>query len=257
MLFSDTHCHIYTEQFLGDRDQVISRAVKEKVHRLFLPNIDLQSVDDMLKVCKQHPAVFPMMGLHPCSVNEQVKSNLEKTKKILFDNPNEFVAVGEMGIDLYWDKSFFQEQRLAFREQVSWAKELGKPIVIHVRDAFREVFDLMDELYDDSLSGVFHCFTGRVAEVDKIKEYPNFFFGIGGVLTFKNSGLDKTISEIPMDRVVLETDSPYLAPSPFRGKRNEPSYIRIVAQKVSDVTGISLKELSEITEANTNRLFQL
>jgi TatD DNase family protein len=257
MQFSDTHCHIYTEQFSVDRDQVLRRAQKQGVKRFFLPNIDLESVDAMLEICEDYGNAFPMIGLHPCSVNNEVKSDLNKTRRILYDNPEKFIAVGEMGLDLYWDKSYLKEQERAFREQVYWAKDLGKPIVIHVRDAFQEVFRLMDELYDESLTGVFHCFTGGVSEVEKIKEYANFFFGIGGVLTFKNSGLDKTLSHIPMDRIVLETDSPYLAPSPFRGKRNEPGYVRIIAQKMSEITGKSLEELSEITEANTNKLFQL
>jgi TatD DNase family protein len=257
MQFSDTHCHIYTEQFDSDRKEVIERANNSGVGRLFLPNIDVASIEGMHNLASANPSVFAMMGLHPCSVSEDFKQVLNAMEKLLFEHPKRYVAVGEIGLDLYWDKTYKKEQEDAFRIQVKWAKKLNKPIVIHVRDAFDEILDLMDEIYEPGLSGIFHCFTGGESEVNRILAYKDFYFGIGGVVTFKNSGLDKVIPSIPKKRLVLETDSPYLAPHPNRGKRNEPSYINLVAQKLSTVLDMSLIELSAITEENTNRVFQL
>lgn len=260
MIFSDTHCHIYSDQFDLDLNLTIQKALESNVHRFFLPNIDIDYNNRLHSLYEKYPKhMFPMMGLHPCSVKEDYKEQLSKMEQLLFhEKPVPYFAVGEIGIDLYWDKSFLKEQQDSFKIQVLWATKLGYPIVIHVRDAFNEVFELMDELYTPELKGVFHCFTGNSEQAEKIVlSYPSFKLGIGGVVTFKNSGLDLVVSKIPKSRIVLETDSPYLAPHPNRGKRNEPSFLLYVAEKVSSIYNISLEELSEITEKNTNELFNL
>lgn len=258
MRFSDTHCHVYVEQFDEDRIAALEAAKANNIHRLFLPNIDSSYNARLLELYgNMSDYVYPMMGLHPCSVKSDYLNELAKLKNELFHGKTPFVAVGEIGIDLYWDKTFFRQQQDAFKMQVEWALELDLPIVIHVRDAFEEIFDLMDQVYTPKLRGIFHCFTGGDLERDKILGYDQFMFGIGGVVTFKNSGLDKVVADIPIDRIVLETDSPYLAPHPFRGKRNEPKYLLHIAEKVAQTVGVSLEKLSEITEENVNRMFRL
>ncbi|MGB0402453.1 MAG: TatD family hydrolase [Salibacteraceae bacterium] len=260
MIFSDTHCHIYSEQFDTDISPIIQKATEANVARFFLPNIDMDYTNRLHDLSEKYPdQMFPMMGLHPCSVKDDYKDQLNQMEELLFNQkPVKYFAVGEIGIDLYWDKSFLEQQKDAFRTQVDWALKLGIPIVIHVRDAFAEIFELMDELYTPELKGVFHCFTGGKEEAEKIiSAYPTFKMGIGGVVTFKNSGLDSVVSEIPISRIVLETDSPYLAPHPNRGKRNEPSYLLYIAEKVANIYSVSLEELSVITEKNTNELFNL
>jgi len=210
----------------------------------------------MHQLCADFPNhCLPMMGLHPCSVKENWKADLEIVRKNLFSR--KYVAVGEIGVDLYWDKSTLDIQQKAFAQQIEWAKELKLPIVIHVREAFDETFEIVDRLNDENLTGVFHCFTGTIEQANHILEYGGFKLGLGGVLTFKNSGLDKTVSEIGMEHFVLETDSPYLAPSPHRGKRNETSYITYVASKLAEVKGIRIEEVAEITTSNAMELFPL
>jgi len=252
----DTHTHLFTEQFNEDRDDIVKSAIEAGVSKMLLPNIDLASIEAMHQLEKDYPEnCFAMMGMHPCSVTENWESELEVIKSHLFSR--KYVAVGEIGMDLYWDKSSLPFQQKAFAQQIEWAKELGIPIVIHVRDAFDEAFEIVDELNDDRLSGVFHCFTGNIEQANHILNYGGFKLGLGGVLTFKNSGLDKTISEIDMRHLILETDSPYLAPHPNRGKRNETSFITYVASKLAEVKGISIEEVAKITSSNATELFKL
>ena len=262
--WSDTHCHLYVEQFDEDRQAVIEEATDLGIKRFFLPNIDSSYTDRLCALVNDFPeCCLPMTGLHPCSVNADFEKELNAVhqfylnQKSLFSGRSKVVAVGEIGIDLYWDKTFLEQQKEAFTIQVNWAKEWGLPIVIHVRDGFDVIFNLMDKLNDSNLSGVFHCFTGNLTQAEKIIEYGDFKLGIGGVSTFKNGGLDKVIPHIDPQYIVLETDSPYLAPTPFRGKRNKSAYIVNVAQRVADLYEMSLESLSKIMERNTDDLFKL
>ena len=259
MTFSDTHCHVYVKQFDQDQKETILRANNVNVDRFFLPNIDSKYIPRLQKTTNQFPnKMYPMMGLHPCSVKENYLEELNLIEQELFNGQQlNYVGVGEIGLDLYWDKIYLEQQKEAFKIQVNWALKLDLPIIIHVRDAFDEIFDLMDSIYNPKMKGIFHCFTGNELQADKIAEYENFKMGIGGVLTFKNSGLSNVLKEVPLYKMVLETDSPYLAPHPYRGKRNEPSYLMLVAEKLAELKNVSLEELSEITEQNTNEVFSL
>lgn len=250
----DTHTHLFTKEFDDDRAEVIERAKEQGVGKFLLPNIDLDSLDSLYQTALDFPECEVMLGLHPCSVSESWEHDLFKIRdEIAKHNP---VAIGEIGIDLYWDKTFVFEQKMAFEQQIIWAKELSLPIAIHVRDAFDEVFEVLDRQNDEQLSGVFHCFTGNVEQALKALSYDGFMLGIGGVVTFKNAGLDKTLKEaVPLDRLVLETDSPYLAPTPYRGKRNESAYTSRVCEKVSDIYEVSEEEVARITTANAKLLF--
>ncbi len=252
----DTHTHLYSSQFDDDRDEVIKAAINSGVEKLLLPNIDLESVNGMHDLVNAYPKnCYPMMGLHPTSVKSDYKSVLNEIKTLL--DENNYIAVGEIGMDLYWDKTFINEQADALKIQIEWAKEKQLPIVIHVRDAFDEIFKVIDPLNDDNLTGVFHCFTGTKAQADKIINYGGFKLGLGGVLTFKNSGLDQVIKQIDLEHLVLETDAPYLAPTPHRGKRNESQYVNLVADKLSDIKEINIEEIKAQTTKNANQVFQL
>lgn len=256
MIFIDTHTHLFSSAFDEDRTEVVERAIAAGVDKLLLPNIDCVSIEPMYSLCAQFPNnCFPMMGLHPGSIDEKWEENLEIIRKNLFERKN--VAVGEIGMDLYWDKTFVNEQAEAFRRQVNWAKELKLPIVIHAREAFDEIFTIVDELNDERLTGVFHCFTGTLEQALKIKSYGGFKIGIGGVLTYKKAGLDEILKDVDLNEMILETDSPYLPPTPHRGKRNESAYLLHVAEKLADVKQRSLKEIAEITTANARELFKL
>ena len=250
----DTHAHLYSSQFDNDRNEMIQRALNAGVEKFLLPNIDLDSVEGMYQLVNQFPTnCYPMMGLHPCSVTHEVTSQLQEIQHAF--EGREYIAIGEIGIDLYWDKSTLEYQITAFRTQVEWAKQLKLPIVIHARDSFEQLFEQLDELNDESLSGVFHCFTGGIEEVNKILSYGNFMLGIGGVVTFKKSGLAEVLPHIPLDAIILETDSPYLSPSPNRGKRNESAYIVYIAEKLSEIYQIPLSTVVTITTANAYTLF--
>lgn len=250
----DTHTHLYSTEFDTDRDLIIQNAIDAGVSKMFLPNVDLDSISGMHELVKKFSGhCYPMMGLHPCSVKENWESDLVVIKSWL-DKGN-YCAVGEIGIDLYWDKSTLEFQKKAFRQQIEWAKEKKLPIVIHVREAFDETFEIVDELNDENLTGVFHCFSGNLDQANHILNYGGFKLGIGGVVTFKNGGLDKVLPHIDLESLVLETDSPYLAPVPHRGKRNESSYIRIVAEKLAELKGVSFETIDEITSRNALALF--
>ncbi|MFK8043978.1 MAG: TatD family hydrolase [Crocinitomicaceae bacterium] len=256
MTFIDTHTHLYSKEFDEDRTKAINSAIELGVSKFFLPNIDQESIPGMLALQKEFPnQCYPMLGLHPCSVGENYKKDLLAIQALI--PKTKIIAVGEIGMDLFWDKSFQAAQKDAFIEQIQWAKTLKLPIVIHVRDAFDETFEVIDQLNDESLTGVFHCFTGDIDQANKIINYGGFKLGIGGVLTFKNSGLDKVIENVELKHLVLETDSPYLAPTPNRGKRNESAYIPIIANKLSDIFGKNLNEIGKITSQNALEVFQL
>lgn len=256
MYFIDTHTHLYSTEFDTDRTEVVENAIKAGVKTLLLPNIDVASIEPMYSLCAEFPQnCFPMMGLHPGYVNENWENDLAQIKQALFEKKN--YAVGEIGMDLYWDKTFIEEQKKAFRIQIEWAKELNLPIVIHAREAFDEIFEILDELNDATLTGVFHCFTGTLEQAHKIQSYGGFYLGIGGVLTYKKSELPTVLAEIPLEQLVLETDAPYLPPTPHRGKRNESQFLLHVAEKVAELKNCSLMEVARITSENAEKLFQL
>ena len=256
MKFIDTHAHMYSTQFDGDIEEAMDHALVNGIDRILLPNIDRESVPLLHALCASYPKVcYPMMGLHPCSVAEDWEKELEHLRG--FFATRKYWAVGEIGIDLHWDKSTLPWQQAAFRQQIDWAKELDLPIVIHARESFDEIFEILDEVNDDRLRGVFHCFTGNLSQAEKVIGYGGFKMGIGGVLTYKNSGLKETLADIDISHIMLETDAPYLAPVPFRGKRNESSYLLQVAIEMSRVYDRPLPEIAEITTANAVELFRL
>lgn len=253
MKLIDTHTHLYLEPFDEDRDEVIRKAVEIGVDRFYLPSIDSSYTDRMLALEKKHSdRIFLMMGLHPTYVKENYKDELQHVEQYLAKR--DFAAVGEIGIDLYWDKSFLKQQQEAFDLQISWAKEKELPIVIHCRDAFDEVFEVLEGHRGNDLSGIFHCFTGTKEQAQRATDL-NLKLGIGGVVTFKNGKIDQFLDQIPIDHIVLETDAPYLAPAPFRGKRNQSGYLIYILRKLSQIHQRSEKELAEITTRNALSLF--
>ncbi|PSD41135.1 TatD family hydrolase, partial [Vibrio sp. V02_P2A34T13] len=244
----DTHAHIYATEFDHDRDEVVQRAKAQGIEAILLPNIDLASIEPMLKTEAAYPELCrSMMGLHPCYVDGNVKQTLTVIESWLDKHP--FIAIGEIGIDLYWDKTFQAEQEMAFVTQLNWAKERDLPVVIHTRDSITQTLQLLEKEQDGSLSGVFHCFGGTLEEAKAINEL-GFHLGIGGVSTFKNGGMDKVLPHLDMNFVLLETDCPYLAPVPHRGKRNEPAYTTLVAKRIAELTELSLVEVNNITNTN-------
>jgi TatD DNase family protein len=253
MIFTDTHTHLYAEQFSEDQTQMIQRALDLGIERFFIPAIDSQTAKSMFDLESLFPKnVFLMMGLHPTHVKENFKDELNFVKNWL--DKKDFYAVGEIGIDLYWDKSFLQQQQDAFKQQIEWAKEKSLPIVIHCRDAFNEIFEILEETKDDKLFGIFHCFTGDLEQAKKAINY-NMKLGIGGVVTFKNGKIDQFLNNIPLENIVLETDAPYLAPTPYRGKRNESSYLVNVANKLASVYDVSLTKIAKVTTQNSKDVF--
>ena len=252
-MITDTHTHLYSSQFDEDRDQMMQRALDAGVTRFFIPAIDSAYTDSMLSLEKNYPNnVFLMMGLHPTSVKENYKEELNHVKEMI--DKRSFYAIGEIGIDLYWDKTFLTQQQEAFRTQIQWAKEKKLPIVIHCRDAFDEIFEVLESEKDENLFGIFHCFTGTEEQAQRAISY-NMKLGIGGVVTFKNGKIDKFLNQIPLEHIVLETDSPYLAPTPYRGKRNESSYITNVIDKLVDIYGLTFDEIAKITTQNSKDIF--
>ncbi len=253
-MLTDTHTHLYLDEFDADRTELINKAVHSGITRFFLPNIDSKSIPALLSLEKTYPDnCFPMMGLHPCSVSNTYQEELKIAEHWL--RKRKFAAVGEIGIDLYWDKTFFEQQEDAFQTQIKWAKELKLPVVIHTRNSFDEAFDIVLSHNDSGLRGIFHCFSGTVEQARKIISLGGFKMGIGGVVTFKNSGLDNVVREIGLEHFVLETDSPYLAPAPHRGKRNEPQYLMLIAQKIAELKNIPLEQVAEVTTQNSKEVF--
>lgn len=252
MVFTDTHTHLYSEEFSQDRDNMLQRAFEMGVSRLFVPSIDSSYTQKMYDLEKQYPEnVFLMMGLHPCYVKENFEKELYIVEEWL--NKEKFIAIGEIGMDLFWDKTFVKQQEEAFLTQCSFAKKHNLWIDIHSRNAFWETVALIEKNADPNLKGIFHCFTGTLEEAQKAIEF-NFLIGVGGVVTFKNGGLDKVLPHLDLKHIVLETDAPYLAPVPYRGKRNEPVYLQIIAQKVADIMQISVENVIEQTGVNAKNL---
>ena len=257
MKFIDTHTHLFASEFKDDIDIVVKNAINSGVSKMLLPNIDSSTTNNMLQLCNKYPQhCFPMIGLHPCSVK---KDNIDKeilhVEEML--NKNKFIAIGEIGLDLYWDKSNLSYQKVAFESQIKLAKKYQLPIVIHVRDSFNEAIEIVEKLNNENLSGVFHCFTGNIQEAERIINLQNFYLGIGGVVTFKNGGINKIINHISLDNIILETDSPYLTPTPFRGKRNESKYLVNIAQKMSEIYEIDINEIANKTSSNAINLFKI
>jgi len=251
----DTHTHLYLDAFSADRDTVVRRALEAGVSRMLLPNIDVSTIATMFQMSEQHAGIcLPMMGLHPTSVKQDYRNQLALVEEKL-DQPG-IVAIGEIGIDLYWDQTYVREQEEAFRRQIRWARERDLPIVIHVRDSFKEIFRVLDQEAIHGLSGVFHSFTGNSEELRKALSY-GFMIGINGIVTFKNSDLAGLVPLIPKENILLETDAPFLAPVPFRGKRNESSYLVHVAERVAEIYNLTIAELGAVTTRNAENLFKL
>lgn len=251
MNLTDTHCHLYSSKFDADREEVLRQAQMQGINRILLPNVDAESVEGMLQLADSYPEVcFPMMGLHPCSVKEDHEEVIENLLE--YFNSGKFIAVGEIGLDLYWDKTTLNLQADALRRQLQFALQHNLPVALHTRSAMHETVEILKDF--PGVRGVFHCFSESYELTDTITDM-GFYFGIGGVLTHKNSGLAEAVKHVPMDRIILETDAPYLAPVPFRGKRNEPAYVWHVARALSEVLGLSMAETAALTTGNANALF--
>lgn len=260
MTFVDTHCHLYDEVFDNDRDEAIQRAVDANVTTMLLPDIDSSSTPALDALYSDHPQCFRRMaGLHPTSVKEDYENELRHVQSRLFNpsnSPLNFIAVGEIGMDLYWDRTFEAQQREVLKTQLQWAVDLDLPVCLHIRKAHNEVFSLLREINRPSWRGVMHCFGGSVQEAQRAIEM-GFLLGIGGVVTFKNATMAEVARTVPLDRLLLETDAPYLSPIPHRGQRNESAYIPIIAQKIADLRGISLAEVADVTTASATDLFSI
>jgi TatD DNase family protein len=254
MQLIDTHAHIYLEEFSGDLENVVENARQASVEKIYLPNIDSGTIGDMLHLEKIYPGFFySMMGLHPTSVNNNYLQELEIIENWL--DSRQFSAIGEIGIDLYWDKTYHKEQEDAFEQQLNWAKERNMPVVIHSRDSFKEIFKVVERNNSDELFGIFHSFSGALDDAQHIIDL-GFKIGINGIVTFKNSSLDEVVRDIDINYLVIETDSPFLAPVPRRGKRNESAYIRYIAQKIAQVKNMSIDEVAEVTTQNALNIFR-
>ncbi|PKQ61047.1 hydrolase TatD [Labilibaculum filiforme] len=255
MKLIDTHSHIYADDFKEDIEDIISNCRKVNIEKILLPNIDSESIPKMNQLVERFPDMcVPMMGLHPTSVKENYRDELETCKAWLAKE--EYCAIGEIGMDLYWDKTFLKEQQIVFDIQINWALEKNLPIVIHARDSFHEIFEVLETYRNTNLKGVFHSFTGNIEQANQAIDL-GFLLGINGIVTFKNAGLDKTIKALDLSCLILETDAPYLAPVPKRGKRNESSYVIHVANKLAEIYQINLDEVARITSANAEKLFNI
>lgn len=255
MAFVDTHTHLYVEEFDEDRELTLIRAGEAGVARLFMPNIDDTTVDAMLALCRSHEGCYPMIGFHPTSVDADWKARLAAVRRWL-DSPQTFYGIGEVGLDQYWDKTYKKEQMQAFEIQIEWALEHDLPLVVHCREAYPELFEVLAPYKNTGLRGIFHSFTGTEEEAARLLEYTGFLLGINGVVTFKKSVLPSVLPHVPLGRIVLETDSPYLAPVPYRGKRNESAYLVEVARKLSEIYSVPLEEIARVTTENACRMFR-
>lgn len=255
MVLTDTHTHLYYETEEEKQALLFQRCFENNINRLFLPNVDISSIAKIDDLVKKYPEnCFAMSGLHPCDVKEGYQEVLKTIHESI--TGRKIYAIGEIGIDLYWDKTTLEIQQDAFREQIKWAKELKLPIVIHCREAFEEVFEILEEEKGADLRGILHCFTGNLEQAKKAIEL-GFYLGIGGVVTYKKAGLDEVLAQLSLENLVLETDSPYLAPVPFRGKPNESSYLVHIAQKVADIYHITIEEVAKVTTANSVKIFNV
>ena len=253
MKFIDTHTHLYSEEFKTDIDKVIENAITNNIEKFFMPNIDSTVVTEMLMLEAKYPGrCYPMMGLHPCYVKENYETEMATVLDWL--NKRHFCAIGEIGLDYYWDTSFKEQQIQCFKTQMQWALDRNMPIVIHSRNATAETIETVKPFADKGLKGIFHCFGGPVEEANCIIDI-NFLLGIGGVCTYKKSGMDEVLKHIDLKHIVLETDAPYLTPVPFRGKRNESAYIKIIAERVAEIKGCTIEEVAEVTTANALKIF--
>ncbi len=253
MIFTDTHTHLYAEEFKDDREASVNKAIEHGVSRMFLPNIDCSSIQPMLDLVWQfRDNCFPMMGLHPCSVDENFEVQLFQIQK--WFKKRSFYAVGEIGLDYYWSLDFKEQQIIAFKKQLQWAINLNLPVVLHSRNSIDEMIAIIQQMQHPKLRGIFHCFSGNEEQAKQIVSL-GFYLGIGGVITYKNSGLDKAIENIPLENLVLETDSPYLPPVPYRGKRNESVYIIEIAKKLSEIKNVPLENVAAITTENSKKIF--
>lgn len=252
----DTHSHLFVDDFDADRPEVMLRAREAGITHILMPNIDVASVEPMLRVCGEFPGYcFPMIGLHPTEVDASYRNVLAILKPLL--DVRSFIAIGEVGLDLYWDKTYKNEQMAALEEQIGWALERDLPLVIHSREAFSELYTLFSHYKDSPIRGVFHSFTGTADEAHALLEFPGFMLGVNGVVTFKKSTLPDALSEVPLSRVVVETDSPYLAPAPYRGKRNESSYVVRVVDKLAEIYALSPETIADTTYRNACAVFGL
>ena len=253
----DTHCHSYVDAMRANRAEWIERMKLNQVRAAILPNIDLSTVELMLELQEfDSNTFFPMLGIHPCDVNQNFEEDFKKIKEIYNSNPDKFVGVGEIGLDYHWDLTFQKEQLSAFIQQLEWAIELDKPVSIHSRKSNHDVIPLIQKYSKNGLNGVMHCFSGSLVEAQRIIE-TGFYLGIGGVVTFPNAGLAEVLKEIPLHCIVLETDAPYLAPKPHRGKQNESSYLVFIAQKLAEIYEISLEEVHQTTTLNAQKIFNI
>ncbi len=253
----DTHSHLFVEEFADDLPEVIARAQAAGVTRVLMPNIDETTIDDMLRVCAGYPDYcYPMLGFHPTSVDADWRVRMSGMKQRLME-PHPYIAIGEVGMDLYWDKTFLREQQRVLDEQIGWALEYRLPLVLHCREAFSELFEVLRPYRDSGLGGVFHSFTGTAEEAQQVMEFERFKIGVNGVLTFKKSNLPQVLASVPLERIVVETDSPYLAPVPFRGKRNESAYVGKVVARLAEVYGVSEAMVDAVTTENALKVFNL
>ncbi len=255
---TDTHSHIYLKEFDDDRDAVVLRAREAGVDKILLPNINEETIAPMLALCSQQPDYcFPMMGLHPEDVKEDYQEVLSRMHALLQDKRHPYIAVGEVGLDFYWDTTYKKQQTDAFAQQVEWAAALDLPLVIHSRNAHKELVDVMKAYKSEPLRGIFHCFCGTLEEARELLSFEGFALGIGGVLTYKKSTLPEVVSELPLERMVMETDSPYLAPVPHRGKRNESAFIVHILQRIAQVKCVGTEYVSQVTDKTVQRIFSL
>ncbi len=255
MEYFDTHAHLFLEEFNKDLDEIIDRALKNGINNIVLPNVDLTTINEMNKVCEAYPNLcHPTIGIHPSSIKKSYKDDLKKTEELF--KTGKYIAIGEIGIDLYWDKTYKKEQIEAFHYQINLALKNNLPIIIHNRKSFNEIIEVLNNYKNSNLKGIFHCFSGSIQQAEKIIE-KGFLMGIGGVVTFKNSKLGETIKDISLEYIVLETDAPYLAPDPKRGRRNESSYLFYIAKKIAEIKTINIEEVARKTTSNARQLFNI
>ncbi len=255
-MWIDTHSHLYLDVFQNDLDDVIQRNKANNVQHIFLPNIDMDSIEHMMDLHYKYPDLFfPMMGLHPCDVDENFEHHLNNMESWMNTHP--FFGIGETGLDMYWETKHLDIQIQSLKRHIQWAKKYQKPLILHARDSFNELLQVIESEMDHQLYGIFHCFTGDIQTAKRILDLKNFTFGIGGVISYPKSDLKKTLEHIPLEKIVLETDSPFLPPTPHRGKRNESSYIPLIAEHLVDIYKISLKEIADTTTQNAKQIFKV